>query len=54
MNGTHSLSDALAKSNTVRIGLPNPICLAEGCLYTDEEGIVKTKAGLLKELQPLP
>lgn len=28
--------------------------LAAGCLYTDEEGNVKTKADLLKELQPLP
>jgi hypothetical protein len=28
--------------------------LAEGCLYTDEEGNVKTKEDLLKELKPLP
>jgi hypothetical protein len=28
--------------------------LAEGCIYTDEEGHVKTKADLLKELTPLP
>jgi hypothetical protein len=28
--------------------------LAEGCLYTDEEGHVKTKDDLLKELKPLP
>ncbi len=28
--------------------------LAEGCIYTDEEGKVKTKADLLKELRPLP
>ncbi len=28
--------------------------LAEGCIYTDEEGNVKTKADLLKELKPLP
>ena len=28
--------------------------LAEGCLYTDEEGNVKTKDDLLKELKPLP
>jgi hypothetical protein len=28
--------------------------LAEGCLYTDEEGNVKTKQDLLKELKPLP
>jgi len=28
--------------------------LAEGCLYTDEEGNVKTKQELLKELKPLP
>jgi ketosteroid isomerase-like protein len=28
--------------------------LAEGCIYTDEEGNVKTKEDLLKELKPLP
>jgi len=28
--------------------------LAEGCLYTDEEGNVKTKEDLLGELKPLP
>lgn len=28
--------------------------LAEGCLYTDEEGNVKTKGDLLNELKPLP
>jgi len=28
--------------------------LAEGCLYTDEEGNVKSKDDLLKELKPLP
>src|SRR5262249_59371204 len=28
--------------------------LAEGCLYTDEEGAVKTKEDLLKEFKPLP
>jgi hypothetical protein len=28
--------------------------LAESCIYTDEEGNVKTKADLLKELRPLP
>ena len=28
--------------------------LAEGCLYTDEEGNVKTRPDLLKELKPLP
>jgi len=28
--------------------------LAEGCIYTDEEGNVKTKQDLLKELKPLP
>jgi hypothetical protein len=28
--------------------------LAEGCIYTDEEGNVKTKDDLLKELKPLP
>jgi hypothetical protein len=28
--------------------------LAEGCLYADEEGNVKTKEDLLKELKPLP
>jgi ketosteroid isomerase-like protein len=28
--------------------------LAEGCLYTDEEGAVKTKEDLLKEFRPLP
>lgn len=28
--------------------------LAEGCLYTDEEGNVKTKDDLLNELKPLP
>ena len=28
--------------------------LAEGCIFTDEEGNVKTKAELLDELKPLP
>ena len=28
--------------------------LAEGCIYTDEEGNVKTKQDLLEELKPLP
>jgi len=28
--------------------------LAEDCIYTDEEGNVKTKQNLLKELKPLP
>jgi hypothetical protein len=28
--------------------------LAEGCLYTDEEGNVRTREDLLKELKPLP
>lgn len=28
--------------------------LEEGCIYTDEEGNVKTKEDLLKELKPLP
>lgn len=28
--------------------------LAEGCIYTDEEGNVRTKEELLKELKPLP
>jgi hypothetical protein len=28
--------------------------LAEGCLYTDEEGNIKTKEDLLRELKPLP
>jgi hypothetical protein len=28
--------------------------LAEGCIYADEEGNVKTKEDLLKELKPLP
>jgi Domain of unknown function (DUF4440)/Domain of unknown function (DUF3471) len=28
--------------------------LADGCLYTDEEGNVKTKEDLLNELKPLP
>lgn len=28
--------------------------LAEGCIYTDEEGNVSTKEELLKELKPLP
>ena len=28
--------------------------LANGCLYTDEEGHLKTKEDLLKELKPLP
>jgi hypothetical protein len=28
--------------------------LAEGCIYTDEEGTIKTKEDLLKELKPLP
>jgi hypothetical protein len=28
--------------------------LADGCIYTDEEGNIKTKAELLKELKPLP
>jgi hypothetical protein len=28
--------------------------LAEGCIYTDEEGNVKMKEDLLKELKPLP
>jgi hypothetical protein len=28
--------------------------LAEGCIYTDEEGVVKTREDLLGELKPLP
>lgn len=47
---TQELLDAIAPGDTA-VWDRN---LAEGCLYSDEEGRVLTKAELLKELNPLP
>jgi hypothetical protein len=47
---TQELLDAIAPGET----MVWQKYLAEGCIYTDEEGNVKTKGDLLRELNPLP